>query len=120
MEQVQVGTDATGKPIIRTVTVQEPPTVEMAGYRERVVELVVYDKYLRLTASDNKPAVEGRPPAQIWTLDAVSEGESHDLRKNLPMIVAASIDYIGKNTHGEKTVRIKDANPDVAFIKRGL
>jgi len=120
MEHVQVGTDTNGKPITRTVTVQDPPTLEMAGYRERVVILTTYEKYLRLSASDNKPAAEGRPPAQIWTLDAISEGESHDIRKNLPMIVAASIDYIGKDTHGEKTVRIKDSNPDVAFIKKGL
>ena len=39
-----------------------------------------------------------------------SEGESRDLRKNLPVLVAASIDYVGKDSHGQKTIKIKDSD----------
>lgn len=119
-ERVQVGTDAQGRPVYQTVTVQEPPTSEFAGYREYQVTVTVYEKYLRLAARENREASEGRPPAEVWTVDVTSEGESRDLRKNLPVLVAASIDFVGRDSKGQKTVRIKDADKDVAFVKQGL
>lgn len=119
-ERVQVGTDAQGRPIYQTITVQDPPTTEFAGFREYQITVTVYEKYLRMTARENAPAVEGRPPTEIWTVDVTSEGESRDLRKKLPVLVAASIDYIGKDTQGQKTIRIKDSDADVAFVKKGM
>jgi hypothetical protein len=119
-ETVQVGTDKAGNPIYSTVAVMDPPHTELAGYRDEVVTTIVYEKYLRLSASENKPAAEGRPPSQVWTIDATSEGQSHDLRKNLPILVAASIDYIGTDSHGQKVIHIKDGNPDIAFVKKGM
>lgn len=119
-ERVQVGTDSQGRPIYQIVTVQDPPTTEFAGFREYVVTVTVYEKYLKLSARENKEAAEGRPPSEVWTVDVTSEGESRDIRKNLPVLVAASIDYIGKDTHGQKTIRIKDTNSDIAFVKKGM
>jgi hypothetical protein len=119
-ERVQVGTDRNGNPIFQTVTVQDPPRTELIGYRDRVITTVVYEKYLRLSAKENKPATEGRPPSEIWTVDITSEGESHDLRKTLPVLAAASIDYVGKDSHGQKIIRLKDSDKDVAFIKKGM
>jgi hypothetical protein len=119
-ERVQVGTDSQGRPIYQTVTVQDPPTTEFAGFREYIVTVVVYEKYLKLTARENKEAVEGRPAQEVWTVDVTSEGESRDIRKNLPVLVAASIDYIGKDSQGQKTIRIKDTSSDIAFVKKGM
>ncbi len=120
VERVQVGTDKNGNPIFSTVTVQEPPRTELVGYRDRIIETIVYEKHLRLSAKDNKPAAEGQPPSEIWTIDVTSEGETHDLRKTLPILAAASIDYIGKDSHGEKVIRLKDTDKDIAFIKKGM
>lgn len=119
-ERVQVGTDSQGRPIYQTITVQDPPTTEFAGFREYIITVVVYEKYLKLSARENKEPVEGQPPAEIWTLDITSEGESKDIRKHLPILVAASIDYIGKDTQGQKTIRIKDTSSDIAFVKKGM
>ena len=119
-ERVQVGTDRNGIPVYQTITVQDPPTTEFAGYRERIITVTIYEKFLKMSARENKPAEEGRPPNEVWTLDVVSEGESRDLRKNLPILVAASIEYVGKDTHGQKTIRIKDTNSDVVFVKKGM
>lgn len=119
-ERVQVGVDSRGNPIYQTITVQDPPTTEFAGFREYQVTVTVYEKYLRLTARDTAPASEGKPPQEIWTVDVTSEGESRDLRKNLPVLVAASIDYIGKDSHGQKTIKIKDSDRDVGFVKKGM
>lgn len=119
-ERVQVGTDRNGNPIYQTVTYQDPPRTEFAGYRDYIVTTVVYEKYLRMSARDTKPATEGRPPTEIWTVDVTSEGESHDLRRTLPVLAAASIDYVGKDSHGQKVIRLKDTDKDVAFVKKGM
>jgi hypothetical protein len=119
-ERIQVGTDSQGRPIYQTVTVQDPPRTEFAGYREYMITVVVYEKYLKLSAHENKEASEGRPPSELWTVDVTSEGENRDIRKSLPLLVAASIDYIGKDTQGQKTIRIKDTNSDIAFVKKGM
>jgi hypothetical protein len=119
-ETVQVGTDKNGNPVFRTVSVQDPPRTEFAGYQDRVVTTVVYEKYLRMSARDTKPTQEGKPQSEIWTVDITSEGESRDLRKTLPVLAAASIDYVGKDSHGQKVIRLKDTDKDVAFVKKGM
>ncbi|MBL9186979.1 MAG: hypothetical protein JNK23_05840 [Opitutaceae bacterium] len=119
-ERVQVGTDSAGRPIYQTVTVQDPPRTEFAGFREYYITVIVYEKYLKLSARETKEAAEGKPQQELWTVDVTSEGESRDIRKNLPVLVAATIDYIGKDTQGQKTIRIKDDNKDIAFVKKGM
>jgi len=85
-----------------------------------MVTVTVYEKYLKMSARENKEAVEGRPAQEIWTVDVTSEGESRDVRKHLPILVAASIDYVGKDTQGQKTIRLKDNASDIAFVKKGM
>lgn len=119
-ERVQVGTDSAGRPIYQTVTVQDPPRTEFAGFREYFITVVVYEKYLKLSARETKEVAEGRPQSEIWTVDVTSEGESRDIRKNLPVLVAATIDYIGKDSQGQKSIRIKDNSSDIAFVKKGM
>jgi hypothetical protein len=120
VERVQVGTDRNGNPIYQTVTVQDPPTTEFAGFREYEITVTTYEKYIKLTARSTEQPQEGRPQEEIWTVDVTSEGESHDLRKKLPVLVAASIDYIGKDSHGQKEIHIKDTDKDVGFVKKGM
>lgn len=119
-ERVQVGTDSQGRPIYQTITVQDPPTTEFAGFREYQITVTVYEKFLKMTARENVEPVEGRPQPESWTVDVISEGESRDIRKHLPILAAASIDYIGKDSEGQKTIRIKDNDKDVAFVKKGM
>jgi hypothetical protein len=119
-ERVQVGVDSQGRAIFQTIVIQDPPTTQLAGYRDYQITTIVYEKYLKLSAVSTEPVAEGRPPAEVWTVDITSEGESRDLRKNLPTLVAASIDYIGKETDGQKTIKIKDSDSKIAFIKKGM
>jgi hypothetical protein len=120
IERVQTGTGPNGQPIFSTVVIQDPPTRQMVGYRDYIVTSVVYEKYLKMSALSTEPVAEGRPPSEVWTVDVTSEGESRDIRKNLPVLVAASIEYIGKDSKGQKTIKIKDTDRDVAFVKKGM
>src|SRR4051812_9426435 len=103
-QTVLVGTDKNGSPVYSTVAYQGPDTQQYVGDREYTETVVTYEKYLRLSARENKPAAEGQPPANIWTVDVSTEGENRDLRKALPVLAAATIEYVNKDTQGEKTI----------------
>lgn len=120
-QTVQIGTDKNGNAIYTTVVVQEPSTTQYVGDREYFVTLITYEKHLRISARENKPASEGRPAAELWTVDVTTEGESRDLRKALPVLAAATIEFVGKDTRGEKTVKLKDTKDGaIAFVKKGM
>ena len=118
-EQVPV-TDSRGNVSQRTVAVYQNPRSELIGYDEMPQRVTVYEKYLRITARENKPAAEGRPPAQIWSVQSSTEDGSKDLRKYLPIMASATADYIGKGTTSSKVVRIKDPSQVVDFIRKGM
>lgn len=115
-----VVTDARGNVTTRTVPVYEAPRTELIGYEDVLVPVTVYEKYLRISARENKEAVEGRPPAEIWSVNVTNEDESGDLRKYLPLLASASADYIGQDSSTQKTVKIKPTDEVVGFIKKGL
>jgi len=119
-EQVMT-TDAKGNNSgFRTVAVYEPPSTELVGYDDLPRQVTIYEKYLHITARINQPASEGRPPAEIWSVNATTEDESKDLRKYLPIMASATVDFIGKDSAHEKTVRIKDPSQLTDFIKKGM
>jgi hypothetical protein len=118
-EQVPV-TDSRGNVSQRTVAVYQNPRSEFIGYDEMPQRVTVYEKYLRITARENKPAAEGRAPVQIWSVQSSTEDGSKDLRKYLPIMASATADYIGKGTTSSKVVKIKDPSQVVEFIRKGM
>ena len=80
----------------------------------------MYEKYLRISARENKQMEEGRPPPEIWSVNVSSEDKSDDLRKYLPILASASVDYIGKDSGEKQTVRLKETDSAVGFIKKGM
>jgi hypothetical protein len=86
------------------------------------VTVITYEKYLRLSARENKSSTEGQPAAQVWTVDVSTEGENRDLRKALPVLAAATIEFVGVDTQGEKIIKLKDKdqNGAIAFVKKGM
>lgn len=117
---VASGTDANGNTIYTTRIERVPGKSRKVGEREYVVVTTTYEKHLRITARENTPVVEGRPPAEVWTIDATSEGENRDIRKHLPILLGASIDFIGEDTRGQKTIRLKDEDDRITFVRQGL
>jgi hypothetical protein len=113
-------TDSRGNISYRTVTVYEPPRTEFVGYDEVPRQITVYEKYLRITARENKEPVEGRPPAELWSVQASAEDESKDLRKYLPIMASASIDYIGRDSSTQKVVKVRENGPNVEFVRKGM
>lgn len=113
--------DAKGKTVgSRTVAVYDAPRNELIGYEEIPRPVTIYEKYIRLTARENKPASEGRPPSELWSVQVSAEDESKDLRKYLPIMTSASIDYIGTDSSSQQVVRVRENGPGVEFVKRGI
>lgn len=112
--------DIKGNATSRTVAIYEPPRTEMVGYQEVVIPVNIYEKYLHISAHENRPAAEGKAPAELWSVHVKSEDESKDLRKYLPLLASASADYIGKDTKTETTVKMKETDPGVTFVKKGM
>jgi hypothetical protein len=105
-----IGVDSEGNRVT-----PKPPTMEQV-----MVVTTTYEKYLHLTARENKPSEKDGVSSDIWSVDVTSEGKSKNLREYVPILVAASIEYVGKDSQGQKSIRIKDADADVTFVKKGM
>ena len=113
-------TDSKGNTSLRTVAVYESPRNELVGYDEVPRMVTIYEKYLKITARENKAASEGRPPSELWSVQASAEDESKDLRKYLPIMASATVDYIGKDSSHQTVVKVKENGEAVGFIRRGM
>ncbi len=116
---VVVGTDKEGKPIVQRQVYREPDRQEFVGFREYLVTRVYYEKYLTMAARENRSDAEGGVPAEVWTVDVRTVGESDDLRKHLPVLAAASIKHIADDTRGKVDVRLKADSPEIEFVQTG-
>ena len=113
-----VGPD--GKPRMVTTTIYIPPRKEIIGMEEQIIPITTYEKFLRMTSRENQDADESEGPVQVWSIYVKNKDESDDLRKYLPLMAAASVDYVGENTEQQQEVKIKDTDESVAFIKEGM
>lgn len=112
--------DGRGNTTYKTVAVYHPPRTELVGYDDVARSVAVYEKYLRITARENRPAAEGRPPAELWSVQASAEDESKDLRKYLPIMASATVEYIGRDSDHETIVRVNAKGEEVEFIRRRM
>ena len=112
--------DARGNTSYRTVAVYDPPRTELIGYDEMPRQISIYEKYLKITARENKAANEGRPPSELWSVQVSAEDESKDLRKYLPIMASATVEYIGKDSQHQTVVKVNEKGEAVDFIRRGM
>jgi hypothetical protein len=112
--------DSKGNTSYRTVAVYEAPKSELIGYDDMPRMVTIYEKYLKITARENKAASEGRPPSELWSIHASAEDESKDLRKYLPIMASATVDYIGQDSSTQKVVKVRADGPGVDFIRKGM
>jgi hypothetical protein len=113
-------TTSDGRTALRTVAVHQPPRTELVGYQNMAVPVTTYEKYLNLRARENKAREEGAPPTEVWNVRVSSVDESDDLRKYLPILASASIDYIGVDSTSQQTVKVRDGDSGVSFVRKGL
>ena len=103
-----------------TVQVYVPGRTEFVGVREEVTPVIVYEKFLKVSARSNKETVEGRAPPEVWSVNVSAEDKSQELRKYIPILASATADYIGTNTKESRPVKIDENDEVVKFIKKGM
>jgi hypothetical protein len=104
----------------RSVLIREPARQEFVGMQESVQPVIVYEKYLKLSARSNQEASEGRLPSEVWSVNVSAEDNSQELRKYMPILASATADYIGTNTKESKPIKISENDEVVTFIKKGM
>ena len=119
-ELVPMGTSASGQVIYKTVRVPGLQVRKIVGWKEETEPVVVYEKYLKVSARENQESVEGRPPPEVWSVNVSAEDQSNELRKYLPILASATVDFIGTNTRREKSVAVSEGDESVQFIKKGM
>jgi len=122
IEYVQTVDPKTGRAVRYAVRVPGRRTQELVGYQEKVIPIVINEKYLELTAKENHLAnldgdVQGD---ELWAVRVRNEDENDDLREYLPIMASAATDYIGEDTGTETKVKLKSTDEVVQFVKRGL
>ena len=76
---------------------------------------------MELTAKENLFDQSGDIPAQeIWSVRVKNYDENDDLREYLPIMAASVADYVGEDTGTNHSVRLKEKDEVVQFIKRGI
>lgn len=97
-----------------------PGSTEFLGMQESVHPVIVYEKFLKLSARPNQEADEGRPAPEVWSVNVSAEDNSQELRKYMPILASATADYIGTNTKESKPIKINEGDEVVTFIKKGM
>lgn len=122
IQTVQQRDPKTGRVITYTVRIPGRRSRELIGYEERLVSVVVNEKYMELTAKENMmEAVASDVPAQeIWSVRVRNYDENDDLREYLPIMAASVADYVGEDTGDNQSIRLKENDEVVQFIKRGI
>jgi hypothetical protein len=104
----------------RTITIKEADRREYLGMQETVKPVIIYEKYLRLSARANQATTEGRAPPEVWSVMVSAEDESQELRRYLPALASVTADHVGRNTREEKTVRVDAGGEGVKFVQQGM
>lgn len=119
-EIVPVSTSADGSVRYKVIRVPGLQIRKIVGWKEEIEPIIVYEKYLKVSARENREAVEGRPAPEVWSVNVSAEDTSNELRKYMPILASATADYIGTNTKQEKAVDVSEKDDAVKFIKKGM
>lgn len=95
----------------------EPPRTELAGWVDRQRSITVFEKALTLSAFEARNGERGE---ELWTIRVAKVDESNDLRAALPHLAAGAYPFIGEQTAGKVTVRMRENDENLAFIRRGI
>jgi hypothetical protein len=117
-ERMQVGNTATGAPMFELRLVESPAIQQLAGYREIPHETKIFKKYLRLTAHEIRAGTGPTGQVNAWSVEGVCEEAGESVSEIVPVLAAACLVYVGRETATAELIRMSDADRDVASLRR--
>jgi hypothetical protein len=100
-------------------TTYNTPTYGITGYSSGVRSYTTYTRIIRVEAYDVKLYKETKEMKQLWKLSVASIGSSGDLRRVVPVMLAAASPYIGKSTANAISLEIAETDPRIQSIRGG-
>lgn len=93
------------------------PTYGITGSTSHTGSYTTYFRFMVLDAVDLDEYKKSKKEVQLWKTTVTSAGSSSDLRRVFPILVAASKQYIAKNTGQKVEVNIYEEDEQVIEIK---
>jgi hypothetical protein len=93
------------------------PTYGITGSTTRIGSDITYFRYMVLDARDLDEYKKSNNEVQLWKTTVTSSGSSGDLRRIFPILVAASQQYVGKNTGQNVEINLFEEDELVMEIK---
>jgi len=98
-------------------TAAHVPQYGITRYQQRQESNAAYYRYLSLSAIDLQKFRDDQHISELWRMEVSSTGSSSDLRVVVPVMVAASAKYIGKNTGTAISISLNDDDPAVIEMR---
>lgn len=93
------------------------PTYGITGSTTHIGSHNTYFRFMVLDAVDLDEYKKSKKEVQLWKTTVTSTGSSGELRKVFPILVAASREYVGKNTGQKVEVNLFEEDDRVMEIK---
>lgn len=93
------------------------PTYGITGNTTHIGSHITYFRFMVLDAVDLDEYKKSEKEVQLWKTTVTSSGSSGDLRQVFPILVAASQQYVGKNTGQKVEVNLYEEDERVIEIK---
>jgi len=94
-----------------------PSRLAVVGSRNITRSRTTYYRYLILEALDDQRLREGGEAIPVWKTHITSTGMSGDLRRVMPILVAAGEDYFGTDTGEQVRISMEEDDPRVLAVK---
>ncbi|HEX9783968.1 MAG TPA: RNA polymerase sigma factor [Opitutaceae bacterium] len=85
-----------------------------------LINVVIYEKYVRITARENPQQTGDYGSRELWSVYVTNENEDDDLREYLPLLVSAAMDAIDSDSKGRKLIDLGPNDARVVFVKSGM
>lgn len=93
------------------------PEYGITGYQSHIRTEISYTRYVLLDAYDLEEYKNTQKEVQLWRTVAISTGSSVDLRRVFPVMLAASMEYIGENTGKQIKITLYESDKRIQEIK---
>lgn len=99
---------------------RDPDRRVLVGHQEVIITNTHHERFLKLTAHASGTDADGHKPAEFWSVEVRTKGNDEDLREDLPLLAAAALAHVDRDTRGRMIVQISEDDPDIEFVKKGM
>jgi Domain of unknown function (DUF4136) len=99
-----------------STTVVYGPALGIVGYNSNVSSYSVYTKSLTVAAVDLRAYRNAKQIKEFWKTEVYTTTNTQDIRRTIPILIAAAAPYFGTNTGKEVDVTLAENSPAVQAL----